>query len=157
MKHIKLFESFENDNMVSYNDFIAENTDKSLDYSKYIAEQNISLNGNYMSNMKSSSSPVNMSRTEYLGNSRIDGEPLYKHHMMSSGLTTIEISKGRLDNQWYNDVGQPIPKPFIPDKDMDWWNKENNNPLSKYQLWTIGIGIGSLIVSIVTVVVLFFI
>lgn len=150
-------------------DFIAENADKSLDYSEYIAK-NISLNMSSANPVKiSSSNPVNISnvnpvntnygivKTEYVGNSRIDGEPIYKHHMMSSGLTTIELTKGKLDNQWYNDIGQPIPKPFIPDKDMDWWNQEENKPLSKYQLWTIGIGIGSLIVSIVSIAVLLFI
>jgi hypothetical protein len=98
---------------------------------------------------------------EKIGNSRIDGSTIYKVNgngtsgnpsLIVSGLTETIQEKNIQNNQELNRNWNQNQK--FSNNDFGQWTKNEKKSIKPYEKWTIGIGICSLIIGIVTIVVM---
>ena len=77
--------------------------------------------------------------------------------MLSGGDGAAVINNPTFNNGSFND-GAWYPGTFDTNKNdnIGWWTKDKNKELTTFEKWSIGIGIASLIVGIITALVMFF-
>jgi hypothetical protein len=93
----------------------------------------------------------------YLGKSRIDGSSIYRKgdeiYNVKDNRQEPLIVSGLTTPTWNDGTWNPNLK---PDKDMGWWTKkQEEEKLSKFQKWSIGIGVGTLIVGVISILIMF--
>ena len=128
--------------MKIYEQFVEPVKFNKIEYSEYIAEEVNKQIGQYSSSgIPSITSGLTMTLEnhlpnfnvddEYFGKSRINGENIYKKE--------DNIYKGQIDIPYVDNFGS--------------WTK-NNNSSTTFQKWMIGLGLGSLIVGVISIIVM---
>jgi len=172
------------DSSIEYSEYVANNVNKLLDYMDS-PSSNYSTSGPYSSSgnppfgndgiwipqrggsqvkitppfvsTKTQEEIQNDKDVIYLGKSRIDGSSIYRkgdeiYNVKDNRPEPLAVSD--LTTQtWNNDIWKPNLK---QDKDMGWWTKnQDEEKLSKFQRLSIGIGIGTLIVGMISILIMF--
>ena len=145
--------------------------DYSVDYANYVAEEIEKLNGRHtcgsiaVPTNHSSCNIVNDPASKFVGNSRIDGSSCYSNNNemlnIPNTAATAVINNGTFKDGVFDNGNQWHPGTWYPEKkntddNIGWWTKDKNKELTTFEKWSIGIGIASLIVGIITALVMFF-
>ena len=154
---IKKFKDFADFSSIDYSEYVAESIEKNNygwgDESRDTCGS-ISVPNNY-----TSCSIVNDPASKFVGNSRIDGSSWYsnKNEMINVQPAAAINNPGIFNDGTFNN-GSWHPGTFDKkdDDNIGWWTKEKNKELSTFEKWSIGIGVASLIVGIITALVMFF-
>lgn len=168
---IKTYESFAKDidSSIEYSEYIANNLNKTLDYMDDLNSKldNYSTSGNGNPVPKpDGSQPLTghlkiSTKTQeeihdkdiYLGRSRIDGSSIYRN---GDEIYNVQPTKNKVSEPLMVS-GLTTPIWNNTDKDLGWWFKkeQSQESLSKFQKWTLGIGVGTLILGIISIIVMF--
>ena len=168
---IKKFKDFADFSSIDYSEYVAESIEKNnygwvtggggSDGSRHTCGY-ISVPNNHTSyisvpNNHTSCNIVNDPASKFVGNSRIDGSSWYsnKNEMINVQPSAAINNPGIFNDGTFNN-GSWHPGTFDKDDNIGWWTKEKNKELSTFEKWSIGIGVASLIVGIITALVMFF-
>lgn len=173
------------DSSIEYSEYVANSVNKILDHMDNLNPSNYSTSGPYGSSgnppfgndgiwvpqrggsQVKITPPIVSTKTQeeiqndkdviYLGKSRIDGSSIYRKgseiYNVKDNRSEPLIVSGLTTPTWNDGTWNPNLK---PNNDMGWWTKnQEEEKLSKFQKWSIGIGIGTLIVGLISILIMF--